>query len=95
MIIALLVILFGFGLIAYGIWNFIKFLTQSNRVEHPAPAQYNPFIEAHKMDEHNKRNYEDYLKWAHENNKTVIFDYESYQDKVDKSQDKKINRLFR
>lgn len=96
MIIGVAVVLVGIGLIGYGIWNFTLFLFPTLRKSKSSSAQpINPFIEAHQIDDRNKTQYEEYLKWAHDNNKPVIFDFESFQDKVNKKQDSKIKRLFK
>lgn len=55
----------------------------------------NLFIKTHMVDRENKRAYEEYIEWARKNNEPVIFDFESFQDKVNKKQDSKIKRLFK
>jgi hypothetical protein len=98
MIIGLLLVFVGLCLIGYGFVKFAQFLYYWIKGIDPSEkkaAPINPFIQAHQLDDHNKKTYEEYLEWAQINDKAVIFDFESFHDKKEKRQAKKINRLFK
>ena len=87
--------LVGFAIIGYGLYKFVQFLIPSLRPKNKQIQAFNPWIEAHRTDDKNRQDYESYLKWAEENDKPVLFSFESFQEKVQKKQNKKIVRLFR
>lgn len=83
------------GLFCYAMYRLAKFFIgyqKDSAVEKPEP---NPLIQAHLLDKKNKETYQEYVRWAEENDETIIWDFESFQDKAKRKQEQKIKNLFK
>lgn len=81
------IVIIGFGLIAYGIYKFIKGISLLWKVK-------NPYIYAHRFERDKQKAYNEYLEYLKKSNEPPIFERDDLISEQQKEQDDKIRKLF-